>query len=114
MAMINAIGAPVYLVDVDPSGRFIGLGFNSLAQEYFGVTNEGFTGRDLEDSTGLSDARILRRQRGVSDYRRCIERGAPVTAEHQTPWEDETLRWGRFTFVPIFTANSRVASWLSF
>lgn len=108
MASIHAIGAPVYLVEVDPSGRFIGLEFNSLAEEYFGVTAESFVGRDLEDPTGLSDARILRRQRGVSDFRRCIEQGSPFTAEYQTPWEDETLRWGRFTFVPIFNESGEI------
>ncbi len=37
MAMINAFGAPVYLVDVDPGGCFVGLAFNSRAEEYFGV-----------------------------------------------------------------------------
>ncbi len=37
MATINAIGAPVYVVDVDPGGCFVGLGMNSLAEEFLGV-----------------------------------------------------------------------------
>ena len=102
MAMINTIGAPVYLVDVSPGGRFVGLAFNSRAEEYFGVSSETFIGRDLEDLAGLSDSQIVRRQRGVVDYRRCMERASPVTSEHRTPLEDETFKWGRFTFVPIF------------
>ncbi len=33
MTMINAFGAPVYLIEVDPTGRFIGLEGSLLSSE---------------------------------------------------------------------------------
>ncbi len=108
MAMINAIGAPVYLVDVDPGGCFVGLGMNSLAEEYLGVSNEVFRGRDQEDFTGLSDSQRVRAQRAVSDYRRCVELGSQITDEAEIKLDDGTSWWGRHTCIPILSESGEV------
>ena len=108
MAMINAFGAPVYLVDVDRGGCFVGLGMNSLAEEYLGVSNEVFRGRDQEDFTGLSDSHRVRAQRAVSGYRRCVELGSQITDEAEIKLDDGTSWWGRHTCIPIFSESGEV------
>lgn len=109
MATINAIGAPVSLTEVKPDGRFIGLGMNSLMEEFVGVPNEGFKGRDLEDVTGLSDIRRGRTGRVVSYFRRCIELGSPIVIEEaETKREDGASVWGRHTIFPIFNKFGKI------
>ena len=108
MAMLNAIGAPMSVVDVDPGGRFIGLGMNSLMVEFIGVPNEGFEGRDLGDVTGLSDIRRSRVQRTISNFRRCVELGSQITIETETELEDRTSVWGRHTIFPIFNESGEI------
>ena len=108
LAIINAIGTPVYLVNVSSEDRFINLACNYRAEEFFGVSNETFAGRDLEDLEGLSDMDIFRVRRGVVAFRQCIERASPVTLEFQAPKEAKIFRWGRLTFVPIFSELGKV------
>ncbi len=108
MAMINAIGAPVTLVDVEAGGQLVGLGNNSLAEELFGISNENFSGRNYEDLTGFSHFRRSRRKGSVSLCRRCIELGSQVVTETEVKLDDGTSRWGRHTFVPIFSESGEI------
>ena len=105
--MINAIGAPVFVTEVKSDSRFTGIGMNSLMEEFIGVPNECFKGRDLGDFTGLSDIRRSRVQRTVSNFRQCIELGSH-TIESQTKREDGTSVWGRHTFIPIFNKFGKI------
>ncbi len=107
MAMVNAIGAPVYVVDVEPSGNFMFLGGNSLAEEYF--EDLGARGRDVEDLAGLSDLLRSRRKRWLRYFRRCVEVGSQIVMEAEMmELEDGTLRWGRHTCVPIFGESGEI------
>ena len=109
MAMINAIGAPVSVTKVKRDGRFIGVGMNSHAEEFVGISNEDFEGRDLEDVTGLSDIRRARAQRTVSNFRRCIDLGSQIVLEEaETKREDRTSVWGRHTIFPIFNTFGKI------
>ena len=109
MAMINAIGAPIVLVDVDPDDHFSGFGLNSLAEEYFGFSNERYRGLNIEDLRGLSGDQRLIAQRAMSSYRRCIEVGLQITTEDvEIKPEDGTSRWGRHTIVPLFSKSGAI------
>ena len=113
MAMINAIGAPVSVVAVNSAGRFIGLGMNSLAEEFIGISNESFKGRDLENFAGISNIRRSIAQRTVSNFRQCIELRSPIVGETKTELEDGASVWGRHTIIPIFNKFGKICRLMS-
>ena len=107
-SMLDYIGSPIILVDVDPDGHFGRVRLNSLAEELYEVTNEYFASRDLEDLSDVSDTRRLRVQRAISEYRRCIELGSQITTETEIKTRDGAPRWAHRTIVPIFTESGEI------
>ena len=100
---IEAIGAPVSIVRVEPGDRFVGGAVNRHARDYYRVTSDWWIGRNLEEYEGLSEVLVQALKRSARNYRRCVRARFQLCTETRIDFADGNCKWARHTFVPIFT-----------
>lgn len=89
--VIDSIGAPVTLGDLQPDGRVVVYTINRAAEEFYGVPSSTLEGRSLDelDLRPKGRAEVIRQR-----FHQCLERGealqfrdfAPVDTMHGRRW----------------------------
>ncbi len=100
---IDAIGSPVFVVEVAPDGEFRYLASNNADLRVTGISRERLIGRTPAEAFGSEAAAPL-----LADYRRCVAAGKVVNSEQRVDGRQEA-RWWQRVLTPIFDRDKRVA-----
>ncbi len=108
LEIMDRTGAPISIVDVTPAGRFILRKINKAAEEYFGLEPEQYIGDSVGDLNRISKQDVSLLQRASDGCRCCVEARETIVKEFSRDFPDGSFRWGRHTFVPIFSDDEEV------
>ncbi|MGB7271844.1 MAG: PAS domain S-box protein [Geitlerinemataceae cyanobacterium] len=92
----------VFAIEVTATGEFYYLGFNRVAQQYAGLTNEQIQGKTPEEAFGLVLGEGFRQH-----YDRCLQAGTSICYEEQLVFEDRCI-WTLTTLSPIRNEEGRI------
>ena len=108
LEIMDRTGAPISIVDVTPAGRFILRKINKAAEEYFGLEPDQYIGDSVGDLNRISKQDVSLLQRASDGCRCCVEARETIVKEFSRDFPDGSFRWGRHTFVPIFSVDGEV------
>jgi two-component system cell cycle sensor histidine kinase PleC len=101
--LLDPIGAPTFVVDVLPDGRFAYAAFNVRNEERTGVRHEEAVGRSPDELIDPAEgARILAR------YRACVEAREVTEYDEELRFRGDLRVW-HFSVSPLLDASGRVA-----
>lgn len=100
-SLIEAIGAPVFVVSVEPEGDFRFVALNRRIEDLAGVDDAAVRGRRVEDALPADLAgRMVRR------LRECIAAAAPY--EYEGYLDNGGLRWLKVSLTPLVDHDGRI------
>jgi PAS domain S-box-containing protein len=85
----------IFGIDVTPEGDFRYLDFNSVAEQYAGITNAELQGKTPEEAFGPDIGGTFRR-----NYDRCLQAGTSLSYEEQVVFPGRIL-WALTTLSPL-------------
>ena len=107
-AVIDSIGAPIFIVDVRAGTRFFWRFFNPSAEEFYDLRNDEMQGREISDFEGVAEYRIAFRKRFLERSKNLVVAKKPLFFENEYVRPDGR-RWSRTTYVPIFNRTGEVS-----
>lgn len=100
--IIDAIGLPVFVVNVGAGGSFRYAALNARHEQATGIAHEDVCGRTPQEVFGAEEARQLRR-----NYQRCIERRREIEYDEALHFRAELSYW-HTVLAPIFDHQGRI------
>lgn len=106
--VINSIGAPIFIVDVQDGNRFFWRFFNPSAEKFYDLSSDELQGREIIDFEGVAEYRIAFRKRFLERSKSLVVAKKPLFFENEYDRPDGQ-RWSRTTYVPIFNPKGEVS-----